>query len=125
MNRDWYKPLVGLAWLALPITALNYWRAWDQLPSRMAVHFNASGQPNGFTTREGAVQAGLGIMAFMLVTFTVAALIARALKPEASWPVLIVFYVVLGFVWFGNHSIVKWNLDAQGPPQVMEIRAPQ
>jgi hypothetical protein len=36
-----------------------------------------------------------------------------------------VFYVVLGFVWFGNHSIVKWNLDAQRLPQFMEIRAPQ
>ena len=33
MNRDWYKPLVWLMWVALPATALNYWRAWDQLPA--------------------------------------------------------------------------------------------
>ena len=47
----------------LPITALNYWRAWDQLPARMAVHFDANWQPNGYTSREGALMLGLGIMA--------------------------------------------------------------
>ena len=61
-------------WLALPITALNYWRAWDQLPARMAVHFDANWQPNGYTSREGSLMLGLGIMAFLLVVFTVAGL---------------------------------------------------
>ena len=53
-----YKPLVWLMWLALPITALNYWRNWDRLPMRMAVHFDANWQPNGYTSREGAADAG-------------------------------------------------------------------
>jgi len=125
MNRDSYKALVSLTWLALPIAALNYWRAWDRLPMRMAVHFDANWQPNGYTSREGAAMLGIGILAFMLVVFTIAALAARSLKREASWPVLIIFYVVLGFVWYGNHSIVKWNLDAQRPRQFYEIRVPQ
>ncbi len=77
MNRDWYKPMVALMWLVLPITAANYWSAWDQLPARIAVHFDANWQPNGYTTREGAVMLGLGIMAVMLVLFTVTALIAQ------------------------------------------------
>jgi hypothetical protein len=113
MNRDWYKPLVALMWLALPINALNYWRAWDQLPARMAVHFDANWQPNGYTSREGSLMLGLGIMAVMLVLFTIAALSARSLKPSASWPVLLVSYLVLGFCWFGNHSIVNFNLNAR------------
>ena len=125
MKRDWYKPLLWLTWLALPVAALDYWRAWDRLPLPMAVHFDANWQPNGYTSREGAVMLGLGIMAFMLVVFTVAGLAARALKREASWPVLIVFYVVLGFVWYGNNSIVRWNLDAQGPHQVLQMHVPQ
>ena len=125
MNRDSYKALVSLTWLALPIAALNYWRAWDRLPMRMAVHFDANWQPNGYTSREEAAMLGIGILAFMLVVFTIAALAARSLKREASWPVLIIFYVVLGFVWYGNHSIVKWNLDAQRPRQFYEIRVPQ
>ncbi len=113
MKRDWYTLATWLMWLVLPMSALNYSTAWDQLPARMAVHFDANWQPNGYTSREGAVMLGLGIMAVMLVLFTVAALIARALKPSASWPVLVVSYVVLGFCWFGNHSIVNFNLRAQ------------
>src|SRR5271169_6612886 len=101
-----YKSLVWLMWLALPITALNYWRNWDYLPMRMAVHFDADWQPNGYTSREGALELGLGIMAFILVVSTVGLLIAHAMKPAAAWPLLVVFYVVLGFLWFGNNSIV-------------------
>jgi len=97
----------------VPITALKSWRAWDQLPARMAVHFDANWQPNGYTSREESLMLGLGIMAVMLVLFTVAALSATALKPSASWPVLVISYVVLGFLWFGNHGIVDFNPNPQ------------
>src|SRR5215813_428985 len=62
MNRDWYKWAVLLMWVTLPTSAWNYWRVWDQLPERMAVHFGANWPPNGFTSREGAFQLGLGIL---------------------------------------------------------------
>ena len=113
MNRDWYKTMIWLMWLALLSTALNYWRAWDKFPARMAVHFNAEWQPNGYTSREGALMLGLGIMTAMLLIFTVAAYAVRALNPGASWPLLAVFAVVLGFVWYGNYSIIEFNLKAQ------------
>jgi len=112
MNRDWYKTLTWLMWLALPITGLNYWRAWDQLPTRMAVHFDVNNHPNGYTTKEGALELGLGIMGFILVTSTIAALAAHALKPSASWPVLVISYIVLAFVCYGNNAIVVFNLKA-------------
>lgn len=99
-------------WLALPITSLDYWRAWDQLPARMAVHFDANWQPNGFTSRKGVLTLGLGIMGVMLIFFTIGSLISRALKPSASWMLLVVFYVSLGFLWYGNYSIIKFNLSA-------------
>ncbi|HUA13690.1 MAG TPA: DUF1648 domain-containing protein [Verrucomicrobiae bacterium] len=111
MIRDWYKPLVAAMWLALPFSALRYWRAWDQLPARMAVHFDANFQPNGYTTREEALKMGLGILVAMLALSTVAALAAHALKPAAAWPVLVISYVVIGFIWYGNNSIVDWNLS--------------
>ena len=113
MTRHVYKPLLMLMWLALVTSALNYWRAWDQLPARMAVHFDANWQPNGYTSKEGAVELGLGIMAVVLVLFTVAGLIAHALKPTAAWPMLLVFYLVLAVIWYGNDSIVRFNLNAQ------------
>ncbi len=113
MKRSWYKLAILLMWVALPSSAWTYWRVWDQLPARMAVHFDANWQPNGFTTREGAVKMGLGILVFMLVVFTIATLLIAYVKPLAVWPVLLISYVVVVFCWFGNYSIVKFNLNAQ------------
>jgi hypothetical protein len=113
MNRVWHKPAVLLMWLALPTAAWIYWRVWDQLPARMAVHFDANWQPNGYTSREGAVQLGLEILLVMLVLVTVVTLIVDALKPVAFLPALLVSYAVLGFCWYGNYSIVDFNLKAQ------------
>ncbi len=113
MKLDLYKTLTWLMWVVLLATSLEYRQNWDQLPARMAVHFDANWQPNGYTSREGALMLGLGIMVVMLVLLTVSALIARALQPSASWPVLVISYVVLGFLWYGNHSIIDFNLKAR------------
>jgi hypothetical protein len=113
MTRSWYTTAIWMMWLALPITALNYWGAWDQLPARMAVHFDANWQPNGYTSREGAVMLGLGIMAFLLVIFTVGGFILRATRSSPAWSLLAFFYVILGVSWYGNKRIVEYNLNAQ------------
>jgi Protein of unknown function (DUF1648) len=113
MSRYWYKLLVALMWLALPTSAMEYRQAWSQLPARMAVHFDADWRPNGYTSREGALMLGLGIIGFMLVVSTIATLIAHALKASAAWPLLAVFYLTLAFVWYGNHSIIEFNRNAE------------
>jgi hypothetical protein len=112
MARTWFKVAVLLMWLSLPISAWEYRSEWDELPARMAVHFDANWQPNGYTSREGALYLGLGILAVMLAMFTLAALVMHALKPPAAWPALLVAYVAVGFCWYGNHAIVKFNLNA-------------
>jgi uncharacterized membrane protein len=117
MNRDWYKTAIWLAWLALPITGLNYWLAWDRLPMRMAVHFDANWQPNGYTTKEGSLYFALIVIAFMLVLCTAASYAVRALKPQSSWPVLIAFCVALGFCCYGANAIVEYNLHRVQPSQ--------
>lgn len=113
MSRKLHKLLILTMWLLLPTAAWVYWGVWDQLPGRMAVHFNANGQPNGYTSRDGAVQLGLGILLVMLVLFTVTMLIVDSMKPVAFWPALVISYAVLGFCWYGNYSIVKFNLQVQ------------
>jgi hypothetical protein len=113
MNRSWHKFAILVMWLALPTSAWTYWHVWDRLPARMAVHFDANWHANGFTTREGALRLGLGILIVMLVVFTVATLTILYLKPVAVWPALLISYVVVGFCWYGNYSIVKFNLNAQ------------
>ena len=113
MERIWYKAAILLMWLALPISAWEYRSVWEQLPARMAVHFDAKWRPNGYTSREGALELGLGIMAFILVTFTLANLVVQSQKPNSALAVLLISYVALGFCWYGNHAIVKFNLNAQ------------
>jgi Protein of unknown function (DUF1648) len=125
MDRTWFKAGVLLMWLALPISAWEYRSVWEQLPARMAVHFDANWRPNGYTSRQGALELGLGIMAVMLVMFTLSTLIIQGLKPSAAWPALLIAYVVVAFCWYGNHSIVKFNLNAQkGSSESSQLSVP-
>jgi uncharacterized protein DUF1648 len=108
-----YKWLVVVMWLPLVTTALHYWRAWDRLPARMAVHFDANWQPNGYTSREGSLMLALGMLVFMQIVFTITALILLAQKPRAAWPMLVFCYLFLGIFWYANNWIVEFNLKAQ------------
>jgi hypothetical protein len=128
MGREWYKPpvlLIWAMWLALPLSWLEYHQNWDQLPARMAVHFDVKRHPNGFTSKDGALYLGLGIMAVILLLFTVASFAIRALRPQAAWPALVIAYIVLGVVWYGNHSVVRFNLNpaVSNEPRVSQLSA--
>lgn len=113
MSGSAYKWLVVVMWLPLVTTALNYWRAWDRLPARMAVHFDANWQPNGYTSREGSLMLALGMLVFMQIVFTITALIVLAQKPRAAWPMLVFCYLFLGIFWYANNWIIEFNLKAQ------------
>jgi len=123
MERKLFLASVGLAWLALPLTALNYSRAWDRLPQRIAVHFDVNWQPNGWTTREGSRMLALGMTAFLLVIFTISTYVVRRASPSAlsSWALVAVFYVVLGLVYFVNKWIVDRNFNGQPSAGVAEM----
>lgn len=114
-----YQPLIWLAWVALPLTAFRYWSAWDRLPARMATHFNAAGQPNGWMTREVSFQFGLGITAFVLAVFTGALLMIQKRRSwdAVAWAFLGLFYLVTGAVYYGNVSVLSYNLNG-GPVQL-------
>jgi len=113
MNRRAFQFFVGLAWLTLPFIALRYWQVWDRLPLRMATHFSANGQPNGWMTRDVALWFGLGITAFLLVVFTVVLLVRYSARQAdvASWATLAFFYFVLGLTFYGNNRVLDYNLN--------------
>jgi hypothetical protein len=106
--------VVLIAWLTLPLTALNYWRAWDRLPDRIAVHFDVNWQPNGWTSREGALELALATTGLLLATFTFATF-AASRKPASAvslWAMIIIFYGAIGLVcgvnqWILDRSIVQ------------------
>jgi hypothetical protein len=110
MERDSYTVATWSMWVALPATALNYLLNWDRMPARVATHFDASGHPNGFTTPQGAFEFALLVTVFFLVVFTVALYAVRARKPDSSWPMLVVFYLVLGAFWGVSNWLVWRNL---------------
>ncbi|MGA8151000.1 MAG: DUF1648 domain-containing protein [Terriglobales bacterium] len=112
MNRNLFRTLTWLLWLALPLTALRFWLVWDQLPLRMATHFNANWQPNGWMSREVALEFALGITVFLLAIFTVILLVVQRQKAADAvvWALLTFSYVVVGFVLAVNSRVVGYNL---------------
>jgi hypothetical protein len=113
MKKPWHRLAALLLWVPLPVLALKYWRVWDRLPLRMAVHFDANWQPNGLTSRQGSLMLAVGIFAAMQILFTITFFIVRAQKPGALWPMLLFSYAFLGFFWFANNWIVEFNLRPQ------------
>jgi hypothetical protein len=112
MNRNLYRTLTWLLWLALPLTALRFWMVWDQLPMRVATHFDFNWQPNGWMSREVALGFALGVTAFVLVVFTAVSVVVQKQKVTgaASWAPLAFSYIVVGFVFVVNSKVVSYNL---------------
>ena len=99
-------------WLALPLLALRYWQVWDQLPLRMATHFDINGDANGWMTRDMSLWFALGVTLFLLAVSTAILLVIHSQKTSdaASWSLLAFFYFIVGFVFFGNEKVMGYNL---------------
>lgn len=119
MTRRPFQFAIALLWLALPLVAIQYWRVWDHLPVRMATHFNAAGEPNGWMSRAVAFEFGVGIMAFLLLVFTpILWAISRRQVDKFAWAFLAFSAVITGFVAFGNQKVIAYNL--RGTPMHIE-----
>lgn len=109
MDSKLYRSITALLWLALPLTALQYWSVWDQLPAKMATHFGATGQANGWMTRQTAFIFAIGLTVFVLVTFTWA--LTRVRKPDVlAWSLLTMLYVVIGVLFSINGAVLNYNI---------------
>jgi uncharacterized membrane protein len=107
-----YRTMTVLLWLALPLIGFQYWSVWNQLPARMATHFAASGQPNGWMPRETSLAFSLGLTTMLLVAFTWA--LSRVRKPDAlAWSLLAMLYVVMGVLVSINASVLDYNIHGR------------
>jgi hypothetical protein len=112
MDSKLYRSITALLWLALPLTAFQYWSVWDQLPSRMATHFGATGQANGWMTRQAAFTFAIGLTVFLLVTFTWA--LTRVRKPDVlAWSLIAMLYVVINVLFSINAAVLNYNLNGR------------
>ena len=109
MDSKLYRALTAMLWLALPLTALQYWSVWDQLPGRMATHFGAAGQPNGWMTRETSLIFAMVVTTLLLAALTWA--LTRVRKPDVlAWSLLAMLYVVMGALFSINIAVLNYNL---------------
>jgi Protein of unknown function (DUF1648) len=114
VNRPVYRAFALLLWLALPLAALEYWQVWDKLPARMATHFNAANQPNGWMTPGESLRFILVMMAVMLAVFSVLAWIASRKSVNAgSWALLGLFYVSMATLVAVNKAMLSFNVDGR------------
>jgi len=121
MDSKLYRALTAMLWLAPPLTALQYWSVWDQLPSRMATHFGATGQPNGWMTRETSLIFALVVTTLMLVALTWA--LTRMRKPDVlAWSLLAMLYVVMGAMFSINAAVLNYNLSGR-PLNIVPVLA--
>ena len=75
MTRTWYKALTALLWLAPVAMGIRYAQVWNELPQRMASHFDAAGRANGWMPRDTALYFDLGLLVFLAAVFTVVLLL--------------------------------------------------
>ena len=109
MDSKLYRAMTALLWLALPLTALQFWTVWNRLPARMASHFGVTGQPNGWMSREVLLIFSLVLVALLLATFTW--VLTRIRKPDAlAWSLLAMFYVAIAVLLSVNSSVLNYNL---------------
>jgi len=116
MKRTWFQISMWLLWLALPLTALRYWMVWDQLPARMATHFNAQGIPSGWMSRETSLWFALGLTTFMLVIFTLVPYVAMRKQRTGQafcWACVVFAWVIVAFVFYVNNSLIAYNLTGR------------
>ncbi|MGC2186689.1 MAG: DUF1648 domain-containing protein [Terriglobales bacterium] len=121
MDSKLYRALTAMLWLALPLTAMQYWSVWDQLPARMATHFGVSGQPNGWMTRETSLIFAMVVTTLVLVALTWA--LTRVRQPDVlAWSLLAMLYVVMGALFSINVAMLNYNLYG-GPLNIVPALA--
>ena len=115
MTRTWYKTLTALLWLAPAVVAIRYWQVWDQLPLRMATHFDAAGHANGWMTREVSLYYALGFLAFLLAVFTFVLVLVttKYSLSTIAWALLAFFHAEVWSAVCLLNSIVDYNLTGQ------------
>jgi hypothetical protein len=108
-SRTLFGMLAALQWLALPIMVLLFGSVWQQLPSRVATHFDLAGQPNGWMTREEAVAVLLGVGTAVLVTATW--MLSRVTEIDATaWGLIALCYIIQSALIWAGQSIIDYNL---------------
>ena len=109
-SRRFWHAGIALLWAAIPAIYFQYQSVWDRLPVRMATHFNAAGQPNGWASRDSSMWFIMGITAIIVAAATVVTVSLRK-HLATSWAVLGMFYLILGILYRVSAAVIDYNLS--------------
>ncbi len=120
-SRRYLRVFTALMWLALPIMAVMYAMSWQQLPARLATHFDLANHPNGWMSREASLVFLLVMGAFVAALASL--ILSRVKTPDpAAWALLVLFYVILGTLLWAGEAIIAYNVHGQ-PVNVAPVLA--
>jgi hypothetical protein len=107
-----FRVASALIWISVPLNALVFALAWNQLPARLATHFDFNNQPNGWMPREGAFAFFLLFAAMMaaIATWT----LSRVTSPDLSaWGLAGLFYVIAGTLLWAENAVIAYNVSGK------------
>lgn len=99
--------LLILPWLSLPLVAVAHLLLWDRIPERLAVHFDAAGNADGWMTRGQSLAFDLAVLLFVLVTSN---LKMRRQAPGERNTSLAVLFIAVTFVTLVFLGLLKYNI---------------
>ena len=113
MTRNTWRGSIALLWLALPVMGLRYWLMWDRLPVRMAGHFDAAGNVDGWMSREQSLVFSLGFLTFMVTGASVILYAIHRNYPIStlSWGLVAFFHIEIWTIVALLNSTLNYNLD--------------
>lgn len=100
--------LIALPWLSLPFLGWHFVSLWDRLPTRMAVHFDLQGHPNGWQSPKSFALVTFVLLLAMLITMT--ALILHAFRHHSVWRVL----TLAAYMSVGTIVTIFWQVVDHG-----------
>lgn len=107
-SQTYFRALTWLQWLVLPVIAGLFAVSWNQLPARLAAHFDFNNQPNGWMPREACLVMLL-VIGTLMVTTAVWVLSRVSVPDAAAWALMLLFYVIIGTLLWAANSIIAYN----------------
>jgi hypothetical protein len=111
-SRRYLRIFTGLIWLAVPTMAAMYAMSWQELPARLATHFDLANRPNGWMSRDVSLTFSLVMGIFIAGSATL--ILSRVKRPDpAAWALLVLFYVIMGTLLWAEEAIIAYNVHGK------------
>src|SRR5581483_7912572 len=107
-SRNW-KIMIAVPWLGLAAMLFDIWRSYDQLPGRIASHFNAAGVANGWMPKQQLFTEDC-LIAFGLLCFFTFLLSRVTHVGGIGWLVLVAEYFAIGTLVMVTHGMLQIGL---------------